>query len=240
MHAGRWSIVALVAVVAIGLAHNVPKQPTEEDVAYIRAMMDESAGGQHSSSPASFEEELDLIFAVQDAVLNASPKSEPLPAGVLREPRQLYEAGHGWCFDRSRSIEKGLEYFGLTVRHISIFELSKTGSALLSLLVPQTRSHALTEVRTLRGWVVVDSNRRWVAVDSAGDVWSIAELQEVANAGLAFPEWSERIDVEMVDNFQSPITYVFGLYSRHGQFFPPFTPLPDVNWWDLVVSNLAR
>ena len=181
-----------------------------------------------------------MIFAVQDAVLNAAPKDEPLPAGALREPRQLYEAGHGWCFDRSRSIEKGLQYLGFSVRHIAIYDVSKTGSALLSILTPQTRSHALTEVRTSRGWVVVDSNRRWVALDSAGDVWSIAELQEVANAGASFPEWSERIDVEMVDNFQAPITYLFGLYSRHGQYFPPFTPFPDVNWRDFVVSNLTR
>ena len=43
----------------------------------------------------------------------------------------------------------------------------------------------------------------------------------------------------MVDNFTVPFTFVFGLYSRHGQYFPPFMPFPDVNWRDLVVFNLT-
>ena len=33
------AIVALVALVTMGLVHNVPKQLTEEDVAFIRLMM---------------------------------------------------------------------------------------------------------------------------------------------------------------------------------------------------------
>ena len=30
-----------------------------------------------------------------------------------------------------------------------------------------------------------------------------------------------------------PFTYLFGLYSRHGRFYPPYTPVPDLDWGQL-------
>jgi hypothetical protein len=36
--------------------------------------------------------------------------------------------------------------------------------------------------------------------------------------------------------FRSDFTYVIGLFSRHGRFYPPFTPIPDVNWRQIVYN----
>ena len=51
------------------------------------------------------------------------------------------------------------------------------------------------------------------------------------------PEWSSKNHVAMNGLFSKPFVYLPGLYSRHGQFYPPFTPIPDVNWRDFIAGH---
>ena len=55
---------------------------------------------------STYEDEVNFIKSVQHAVLNVAPKDEGIPFGQQREPKELYEAKMGLCFDRSRVIEK--------------------------------------------------------------------------------------------------------------------------------------
>ena len=71
-------------------------------------------------------------------------------------------------------------------------------------------SHAVSDVLTVDGWVRVDSNEAWVSVDG--------------------PPPSPIYD---------GVTIV-GLYSQHGRFYPPFTPIPDVNWRELHRNLTVR
>jgi arylamine N-acetyltransferase len=71
----------------------------------------------------------------------------------------LYEAKRGLCYDRSRAIEKVLSHLGFEVRHAAVYSTKKTGR-LAAFLTPKTQSHAVTEVKTEHGWLVIDSNRR--------------------------------------------------------------------------------
>jgi hypothetical protein len=32
----------------------------------------------------------------------------------------------------------------------------------------------------------------------------------------------------------APFTWIYSLYSRHGRFYPPYDPVPDVNWAELA------
>ena len=186
--------------------------------------------------PITFEQEIRIITAVQDAVLARAPENKGLPMGSPREPKALYNARFGLCYDRSRAIEKALMLFGFEVRHISAYSTDETGSAVVSLLTPQVDSHAVTEVKTARGWLLVDSNARWISLDAGSRPWGAAELKRAADSQLPMPEWSGNNRAAMNELFSKSFVYLPGLYSRHGQFYPPFTPIPDVNWHDFIVG----
>lgn len=34
--------------------------------------------------------------------------------------------------------------------------------------------------------------------------------------------------------YEQPFTFVYGLYSRHGQFYPPYNFVPDINCGEFV------
>lgn len=232
------ALVVAAGLVAGGAAvHNVDKAPTPEDRDYGARIM--AAAGYAPEAllqpPASFEEEIRLVAAVQDAVLGITPETKPLPHGRSREPRDLWELRRGWCFDRSRAIEKILAVAGMEVRHLAVYRMDDH-SRLLTLLTPAPGdgSHALSEVRTERGWMLVDSNARWFGLDPEGEVWSAEDLQGHDPFETA---WAQEVP-EAVSwrRFAGPFTYVIGLYSRHGGFFPPYTPVPDVNYADLLAN----
>ena len=229
-------LALLIAVTA--WTHNVPKSPTHDDIRVIHAMLEErGAGDLIGRVPATFEQEIDFIAAAQDAVLARAPENKGLPMGSTREPKSLYNARYGLCYDRSRAIEKALTLFGFKVRHINAYSTDETGSAIVSLLTPQVDSHAVTEVETSRGWLLVDSNERWISLDAGSRPWSAAELKRAADFRLSMPEWSPNNHASMNGLFSRSFVYLPGLYSRHGQFYPPFTPIPDVNWWDFIAGH---
>jgi len=38
--------------------------------------------------------------------------------------------------------------------------------------------------------------------------------------------------------YAKPFTFVYGLYSRHGYFYPPYNVIPDVNYGELLQNVL--
>jgi hypothetical protein len=230
--------VIITAVLGGVLAQNqVSSAVTEEDAIYVAKILQETGHGaveQGGAASRSFDEQINLIAAVQDAVLAVAPKDEEIPFDRGREPRDLYELRQGLCFDRSRVIEKALNYAGLRTRHVAVYSTAQTGSALKSLATPQVSSHAVTEVETARGWMVVDPNARWIGLTAAGRPFTLAALK--ADPALAeapnHPAAKDRIN----NIFRSDFTYVIGLFSRHGRFYAPYTPVPDVNWRQMLYN----
>ena len=207
--------------------NGVDNSITKEDKLYITKFL--------TSIPSlepdpSYEEQLEFISRVQDAVLTVAPINEGLPYNTEREPKDVYFATKGLCYDRSRVIEKILRYSGFDTRHLSIYSTKKSGSALKSFITPGTRSHAVTEVLTKKGWLVVDSNHRWLSIDQKGNPWSMAKIQFSLNNPEGIP-WIKHPPSSI---YQEPFTYIHGLYSRHGKFYPPYTLIPDVNYEELI------
>lgn len=129
-------------------------------------------------TPRNFQEEVALILRVQDRVLAASPEERGIALDEPRELENLLLARHGACFDRSRAIETVLRYYGFRTRHASMYSTVDTGSALRSLTTKDTISHALTEVETRRGWMIVDSKTRWVGLTSNGKPLDLASVRQ--------------------------------------------------------------
>ncbi len=182
-----------------------------------------------------FEKELGFIRLVQKAVLDAIPVNAGIPYDHPREPTDLLLLGEGHCFDRSRFIEKTLRHNGFETRHIAVYSTADTGSALLSLLTPQVSSHAVTEVRTSRGWLVVDSNEPWISLSKDYQPLSINGLSAL-NAGALEERLLSQPETSI---YAAGFTFVYGLYSRHGRFYQPYNNFPDINVSEFA-QNLAR
>lgn len=181
-------------------------------------------------SSRSYSDEVAFIAYVQRAVLRVAPRNEGLPFGSGREPRDLLEVHRGLCYDRSRVIEKILRYADIETRHISLYSTQATGSALESLLTPGVPSHAVTEARTRRGWLVVDSNAPWISLNVDNEPVSMTVIEAAADGGPR-PRWKQSPPNPI---YERPFTFVYGLYSRHGRFYPPYDPIPDVNYGELI------
>ncbi len=182
----------------------------------------------------TYEQEIELIVDVQRAVINVSSESKGIPEGQSREPADLLQRRAGLCYDRSRTIEKSLRYYGFQVRHLAIFKESQQWPKYINTLMGHSWSHAMSEVLTKNGWLIVDSNAEWISMDTQGLPVSIRQLQD-------HPERLHLIADGAAPNYllNSKFIYVYGLYSRHGRFYPPYTPIPDINYTEFY-QNLSE
>lgn len=224
----RWALpLALVLTFAVVLAtHDVPTQLSDEDAQVARQLILPTGIIPVGDAKAnwSYEAQVAAVRKIQALVLAIAPGNDPIPEDHTRELHDLVSFGSGLCYDRSRSIETLLRYVGFTVRHLSIYAEPGGETALRALLTPGDSSHAVTEVMTSHGWLVVDSNQSWISIDQAGEPVRMATIAADADAS--------RNDRVYQDGASSPIlqarfTYVVGLFSRHGRFFPPYDGIPD-------------
>lgn len=225
------------AILATLACHNVPTQPTAEDREYAERILAASGynGGKKKFGDLSrFEGQIQAVVAVQDAVLNVTLLESGIPFDREREPKDLFLLKRGLCFDRSRAIEKMLVNLGLPIRHASIYSTVNM-SPFAALLTPKLRSHAVVEVKTERGWMIVDSNARWIGLTSEGDPVSLAQLKALeTRSGL----WTTENRAPINTIFLNDFVFIRGLYSRHGRFYPPFNAIPDVNYSQLMQNFL--
>ena len=215
---------ALLCAVGLSAFHQVSTKPTADDAGAIKRLIPETP-----AAPRSFQEEVAIILHVQDRVLAASPEERGIALNQPREIKDLLRARHGACFDRSRAIEKILRSYGFRTRHAAMYSTVETGSALRSLATPDTISHALTEVKTSRGWMIVDSKTRWAALTAEGWPLDLEAVRENPDR-----KWSSAVKGQLPEIYSAPYTWLYGLYSRHGRFYPPYNPIPDVNWAEMA------
>lgn len=206
--------LAVLLVAARMLVFNVDTEVAQEDSIYMLMIAAEFGNGlDMKRKPVGYSEELATVRAVQQAVLAAAPDNVPLAMDSEREPKDVFLARSGLCYDRSRVIEKMLTALGMKTRHIAMYQ-TVDGSKVQTLLTSKVPSHALTEVRTSRGWLVVDSNAAWLALDAAGRPYSMAEIQR----RLLDPPNFEHPHLQNII-YRQHFTFVYGLYSRHGRFY---------------------
>lgn len=228
---------ALGLALLLGLAAwvDVDRSPGPADRAAIAEMLRRAGYAELADfpRPSGFAAQLETVRAVQDAVLAAAPRDRGIPLGQEREPAALLRLGYGLCYDRSRAIEKALALFGLETRHASLYGTAE-GGALEALLTPGSDSHALTEVRTTRGWMTVDSNARWIGVAAGGEPLALGEIGPAEAASVPAADAPEPPTPLIVRSHVA----LYGLYSRHGRFYPPFAPFPDVDFRQFLRYSL--
>lgn len=201
---------------------------TEEDRAYTDSLMQECKLPFPQTKAATFDLQVEQIRAIQHCVLQHSMKYKDIPMFHTRNLRDFYEAKHGFCFDMSYAMEKILRQYGYEIRHASIYQ---TGGRnfLLALGSTQTRSHALCEVLTEKGWMIVDSLIPFLGLRNEQAPYDLKSLRQLVASGKFNPnEFEETLDIYTKD-----YVVVYGLYSRHGKFYPPYNFVPDFQYRQL-------
>lgn len=206
---------------------NVDLNITKADIQAINQINIE----KNCSNIDGFMDELQCIQAVQNAVYTHVNVGLGIEHDQSREPLQLLAEGKGLCYDRSRFIEKVLTYYNFDIRHVSIFYSKKISA--LAFLNKKAKSHAFLEVLTSQGWLVVDSIDPFIALDSNKNIYTAVTLRDLKNRIEFINFFGNRLP----QNFYKNFSVVYGLYSRHGKFYPPYTPIPDINWKQFLMYN---
>ena len=221
------SSTLLICLGALIGTHSVRTDVTEEDRQYLSLLMPDIK----LTKPDSYEEEIKLVKEVQSAIIDyAIRKKIKNRLNKTIEPKELYYLKHGVCHDRSRTIEKALTQAGFQVRHISMYD-TEGRSPIQALLTPESLtpgvfSHAISEVKTSKGWLVVDPNFKWISVDKNNEPVSIKDIHKKL----------EELNVPLPYKIYKSFVPVIGLYSRHGRFFPPYNPIPDLNYSQFIAN----
>ena len=231
-------ITTLFLLAGIFVYNQVDNSITEEDIIYINKFLD-TGNITYISPEASYEDEIDYIIRVQKVVLEVARFDYTyvgIPLNQPREPKDLYLKKIGLCSDRSRTLEKILRRSGLQTRHINFYATKGTAHKLKSLVVPQIDSHSVSEVLTQKGWLVVDSNDPWISLDKQALPVSIKKIQlDTESQNI---EWHPKYSPHMDRMYKNPFVVVYGLYSRHGRFYPPFNFVPDIHWPEFAYNAL--
>ena len=220
--------------------HNVPKTITDEDQKYITLIL-ESAGYSIStlSERASFEDEIQAILAVQDSSFITAPRTGLIPKNTPREPYDLFRSSKAYCGDRARYIQKALHSLGFKTRFVSIYSRHDDTPFVKRILkqdIAPYESHALVEILTSRGWIIVDTRKRWLSLTENNVPIALRDWEKARTDFVISPMIFDPVYPLMTNSFYA----IYGLYSRHGLFYAPYTPyVPDINWIEFL-ENLKR
>jgi hypothetical protein len=201
---------------------------TVTDVLYIDKFLGEHDYDKYEND---YADQLKFINLAQRSVQENSVYKGGLLKNKEREPKDVFEIKKGLCYDNSRVIEKILRHYGFSVRHIAFFTTRNTKNKFVSLITPHISSHAVTEVLTSRGWLVVDSNRPWVSVDINNNPISMEEILKDSSSQAPNIQLKKAYPAVI---YKDPFVFVYGLYSRHGRFHPPYNFIPDINYQEFV------
>lgn len=212
--------------------HQVDVAPTAQDAQVFADLTGARGQEMLDQKPQDYESELAAIAYIQDVVFKAAPKDVEIPKGRTREPADLVAMGGGFCFDRSRMMGKFLNLVGLDARHVMVFQQDPNRHPWITLSTPGVQSHAVIEVKTRRGWMVLGSVGQWIGLDIDQNPVSVADLQKMQGQIPFF----HQTQAPIYPIFKSPFVYVYGLYSRQGMFYPPFNFVPDIYWPDFAMN----
>tara|TARA_Y100001978_G_C23609031_1_gene392607 strand:+ start:134 stop:856 length:723 start_codon:yes stop_codon:yes gene_type:complete len=195
----------------------VSKYITEEDKEITKLLKVD----KECSKINSYINEIKCIKSVQESQLQLIKGKKCRGKFINLGSPEVIDLNTACCFDRSRITEQALQIYGFKVRHVHLNETSKRGY--LSLIVPKTSSHAVSEVLTSKGWLGVDSNEPFVLLDKNNypNTFDKGILTGLINSYSKSPF------------YKKSMTYVIGLYSRNGTFFKPYLPfIPELNFND--------
>lgn len=141
------------------------------------------------------------------------------------EPSDFLYRGYGCCVEKSRFIEKSARFYGFNTRHL--FIIKPIYHSITNFLPLGQESHAASEILTSRGWLGVDSVEAFMLLDQSGNPLTYE---------MALRQVSSMQSMEPKLFFSSNIDIIFGLYSRHGNFYGLNAPGPEFVFSELLFN----
>ena len=214
----------VLALAFMILFAGVDKSVTSQDrLAIAKLDVDDQCG-----DIPDFLSQLGCVKAIQASLARLFPEIKCSEVGLDVEPMSFLKRGYGCCFERSRFIEKALHHYGLETRHVAMHTVKLPVVGYLM----AASSHQSSEVKTEKGWLYVDSNNPFVLMTKGGEPLSLAASREVALGNLVQKPVPEEF-------FNKRPTIVYGMHSRHGKFYAPRLPFPDINWEEFMYNFLG-
>ena len=152
---------------------------------------------------------------------------QPIPIKHEREPSDLFNAKSGYCYDWSRTFSKLLRYHGFQARQVSVYQTEGKWSGLFK---REITSHAGVEIFLNLEWIYFDPYSGWWAEDISGNLYT---TMEVINTR---PAWKRRCPQKLYDMYKKGGHCLYGVYSRHGLFYPPYNFIPDYNLKEFLAN----
>ncbi len=217
--------ISIIIIIACFKLTNVPSELSGAEISFFEQKI-----GHLKNDSEDYESELQVISKINIHILQLYPIGEGIPLSTSREPLDLDTHGTGLCYDRSRTLYKAYRWAGFEARQTFLmYPYDKSGNkinSILAFIAKETTSHAVVEVLTKNGWLVVDTNTPWISISVDGAPISASEI--TAQKGrLKNTPW----------NYDRDFVSIYGLLSRNGLMYPPYTFLPDLNWREFIIYN---
>lgn len=219
-----FSILAIALFIKI---NNVSLVSKKSDKEFIDNFL--SKNNLSLAANATEIQKLEFVKEVQNIVLlEVKHKYNGIPKNTERSIEKILIGRVGECYDRSYLIERILYYKGFDVRHASIYYKVKNKGLIKTLLAGNSTSHATTEVKINNKWILVDSNTSQadLPISFETNLKSIQENKVQLDAN----------NNDLLIRFDRDYYIIYGMYSRHGCFYPPYIPIPDFNFQQLFYN----
>jgi hypothetical protein len=133
------------------------------------------------------------------------------------------------CYHTTIIFEALLKYRGFKTRHAFLAKNDDNLPKWYTVIKPNLSSHAVLEVKTKNGLLLIDPYQNWQAITKDNKQIS---LQEVYQKGINTFKWKKDIHPALLSTvYNYKFEYYYGLYSRHGLFFKPYLKyFPDIDW----------
>ena len=193
---------------------------SKEDEAFIKTLSGEWRLPDNTDSiHASFKNEIAFVTALQNNVLQEIAHKE-IPLEYFGDLHFYFTEKKGYCYDRAVLLEKFLKYNGFSFRHLYLYfgEENQT-PAFSSLFKKGLASHALLEVKTKKGWMVIGTNANWIGLSDKEEVLDVAQLRKRINQNNLVLRTGATVGTCFWKEKGGHFRYLYGVYSRHGQFF---------------------
>ncbi len=205
----------------IFLLFNASPGITEKDEQYLVAFLKEwNIELDKKQIHRNQENEVAFISRLQDSVLH-SISHFTISFDSAGKVENYFHQRKGLCFDRSLLLEKFCLLAGFKVRHLYIFFNGDGQKPERSDFFKKgLTSHAMFEVKTSQGWMAVGTNSNWLGQDIEGSPLSLKEIRSRLGKNKLELKKSFTVGLPFYDELRQKdaFRFVYGIYSRHGQF----------------------
>ena len=215
------ALAILASLVLAAFAFNGYPTVTKTDRAYIDSFLTEwKIPADSDSIHASFDREVAFVSRVQDSIVkNFSGAFHPQEK--VGHVDFYFRNRAGVCYDKAILMEKMFTSYGFSIRHMYIyFRTDSMPTQKTDFFKRGLTSHAMLEVKTKKGWMVVAINGNWLGIDPQDNPLTIHDVRDQLKADNLKLKKPNYYGAYFFEPFRIPSNFLitYGIYSRHGQF----------------------